>query len=752
MKHTANKVRERGGHVGRRDGGGSGSAGGMDGMSGTDLKRRFFASLVLTVPVLLLASPMGLALPFALSFPGSDWLVAALATVLYFYGGWPFLHGAAGELERRKPAMMTLVALGITTAYAYSMYAFVQRSVLHAGGGEMDFFWELATLIVIMLLGHWVEMRAVMGAGDALKEMAQLLPSEARVLQPDGSFAGVPLDQVQVGQTVMVEAGENVPADGEVVDGSSSVDEALVTGEARDVRKAQGDTVFGGSQNGSGTLYVRVTGTGQSGYLAQVMQLVSQAQQEKSRAEVLSDKVARWLFYAAVGVGAAAFAAWLAVSGDVGTATTRMVTVFVIACTHALGLAIPLVAARSTSLGARHGLLVRRRRALETAVRVNVVMMDKTGTLTEGDFRVVEVAAGERAGGDAEEAGGMRGGDGGPPAEGGRVEAAAGPGSSSAAGAAPRGPELSPGQRRVLSIMAGLERSSSHPLAASIVQAAAEHHIEPAQVGDVQAIAGVGMRGRLDACAARFADTDASAGGGDERAAGDGVPVLIANARYLEGRGVPFDRERFERLSGRGLTVSFLIVGGKVRGAVAQGDEVKPSARKTVAQLEERGVRPVMLTGDNESAAGAVARELGIDEFHAGLLPRDKVGLVQERRDAGDTVMMVGDGINDAPALARADVGVAIGAGTDVAIDSADVVLVKSDPEDIVRLLGLARSTTRKIRQNLWWGAGYNIAAIPLAAGVLAPVGILLSPAVGAVLMSLSTVIVAVNAMTLKDG
>ena len=665
------------------------SSGGMM-MHGANLKRRFFVSLVLTIPVLLLSSPMGLALPITLSFPGSDWLVAVLATVLFAYGGWPFLRGAADELRRRAPAMMTLVALGITTAYVYSMYAFVMGSVLHADGMRMDFFWELATLIVIMLLGHWIEMRAVMGAGDALKEMAELLPAQAHVLQEDGSYADVPLDEVQVGQTVMVEAGEKVPADGEVTDGSSSVNEALVTGEARAVEAEAGDMVFGGSQNGDGTLYVRVTGTGQSGYLAQVMRLVSEAQQEKSHAEVLSDKVARWLFYAAVGLGLAAFAAWLVVTRSVDDAVTRMVTVFVIACPHALGLAIPLVAARSTSLGARNGLLVRRRRALETAPRVNVVMMDKTGTLTEGDFRVAEVrAAGKREG--------------------------------SASG--------SDADECVLALMAGLEQSSSHPLAASIVAEARERGVRPADVRDVQAVAGVGVKGTLD----------------------DGSHALIANARYLDEQGIPYERAAFDELAGRGLTVSYLVVDGEVRGVAAQGDQIKPTARQAVRELKARGIVPVMLTGDNEAVARSVARTLGIDEFRAGLLPQDKVKLVQQRRDAGDVVMMVGDGINDAPALARADVGVAIGAGTDVAIDSADVVLVKSDPEDIVRLLDLGTNTTRKIKQNLWWGAGYNIVAIPLAAGVLAPAGILLSPAAGAVLMSLSTVIVAVNAMTLKS-
>ncbi|HIW76328.1 MAG TPA: copper-translocating P-type ATPase [Candidatus Gordonibacter avicola] len=664
-------------------------------MHGADLKRRFFVSLVLSVPVLLLSPPMGMALPFSLAFPGSDWVVAVLATVLYGYGGWPFLRGAVGELRRRQPAMMTLVALGITTAYIYSVYAFVQRSVLGAHDVHMDFFWELATLIDIMLLGHWVEMRAVMGAGDALKEMAELLPADAHVRRDDGSVADVPLDQVQVGQTVVVEAGEKVPADGEVVDGSSQVNEALVTGEARAVEKAPGDAVFGGSQNGDGTLYVRVTGTGESGYLAQVMRLVSQAQQEKSRAEVLSDRVARWLFYAAVSVGVAAFVVWLVVTSNVGDALTRMVTVLVIACPHALGLAIPLVAARSTSLGARSGLLVRRRRALEVAPKVNVVMMDKTGTLTEGDFRVAEVRA-------------LDGGEEGAVAH---VDPTA-------------------ADDQVLAVLAGLEASSSHPLAASIMQTADERDVAPATVRDVHSIAGAGVEGALDG----------------------GSHALVANARYLDEQGIPYNHDVFDRLAGRGLTVSFLVEDGRAAGVVAQGDEAKPSATRAVEALKTRGVQPVMLTGDNEAAARAVAGALGINEVHAGLVPQDKVRLVQTRRAAGDTVMMVGDGINDAPALAQADVGVAIGAGTDVAIDSADVVLVKSDPEDIVRLLDLGTNTTRKIKQNLWWGAGYNIVAIPLAAGVLAPVGIVLGPAVGAVLMSLSTVIVAVNALTLKAG
>ncbi len=647
-----------------------------------NLKRKFFVSLVLTVPILVLSPMMGLHMPWQFSFPGSDWLVLGLATILFFYGGAPFLQGAVRELQDKRPAMMTLIALGISAAYLYSLYAFVLNHLPGTRDHVMDFSWELATLIVIMLLGHWVEMRAVAGAGEALHAMAALLPAQAMVRQDDGRFTPVPLSAVTVGQTVMVRAGENVPADGLVREGSSSVNESLVTGEAREVPKKAGDKVIGGSQNGSGSLLVEVTATGESGYLAQVMHLVSSAQQEKSRAETLSDKVARWLFYVALFAGLAAFVVWFSISHNPGTALSRLVTVLVIACPHALGLAVPLVTARSTALGARHGLLVRSRQALETAVRVNVVMMDKTGTLTEGRFRVTELAS--------------------------LVD------------------DLDADQ--VLAIMAALEAGSSHPLASAVRNELEARGLRAEKAENVTTLPGIGLSGRL----------------------ADGREAGIVTAAYLDQHHIAHDSTRFKELSGKGYTVSFLVLDNKPAGLIALGDTVKPQAKALIEGLQHLGIRPMMLTGDNEEAARSVAAQLGFDAFRAGLMPQDKESVVGRCQDEGKVVMMVGDGVNDAPSLARADVGVAVGAGTDVAIDSADVVLVRSDPADILHFLSLARNTNRKMVQNLWWGAGYNILAIPLAAGVLAPVGIVLSPAVGAVLMSLSTVIVAVNALTLK--
>lgn len=659
---------------------GSGHAGHMGHMG--NLKRKFFVCLVLAVPVLLLSPMMGVQLPFQFTFPGSEWVVLVLSSVLFFYGGMPFLSGAAQELKDKSPAMMTLISLGITAAYLYSLYAFVMNNFFAGGEHIMNFFWELATLIVIMLLGHWIEMKAISGAGDALQKMAELLPSQASVQQPDGSFAQVPLQQLSVGQIVMVKAGEKVPADGFVAEGNTSINESMVTGEAREVPKKAGDKVIGGSQNGSGSVLVKVTGTGESGYLAQVMQLVGSAQQEKSKAETMSDKVARWLFYVAVVAGIIALVAWYFVSRNFSTAITRMVTVLVIACPHALGLAIPLVTARSTSLGAKNGLLVRKRRALEVAPKVNVVMMDKTGTLTEGHFKVTEVATFS----DAHSA------------------------------------------DEVLGIMAGLEAGSSHPLAVGIVNEATARGAKPGKVNDVHNLPGIGLEGKLP----------------------DGTDVKIVTAVYLGKSGIPYDEGKYAELSGKGYSVSFLLLGNTVAGLVAQGDEIKPEAKNLIAQLKARGITPMMLTGDNEAAAAKVAGLLGLSDYRAGLLPQDKETIVKAQRSAGKVVMMVGDGVNDAPSLARADIGVAIGAGTDVAIDSADVVLVKNDPGDILHFLSLAKNTTSKMVQNLWWGAGYNIVAIPLAAGVLAPVGIILSPAVGAILMSLSTVIVAINALTLR--
>lgn len=646
-----------------------------------NLRRKFWVSLVITIPILLLSPMMGIHTSFQITFPGSEWVVLALATFLFFYGGRPFLSGAAMELRMKSPAMMTLIAMGIAVSYVYSLYAFIANNLVHASGHKMDFFWELATLIVIMLLGHWIEMRAVGNAGNALQKMAELLPGSAHLVGADGETKDVPLQQVEVGQQVMVKPGEKVPADGTVVSGETTVNEAMVTGEAKDVEKKAGTRVIGGSLNGNGTIVVKITGTGESGYLAQVMKLVGEAQQEKSRAESVSDKVAKALFYVALSAGIIAFVVWLIADGSLNIALERMVTVFIIACPHALGLAIPLVVARSTSLGAARGLLIRNRNALEKARRITVVTMDKTGTLTEGNFRVSAVQA------------------------------------------------LTEGwnEARVLRVMAALETGSNHPLAASIIAEAKERGIPVPRVENVTLISGTGLIGVVD-----------------------GVTVEIVTAAFLDRRKIPYDTELFARLAGEGNSVSFLVVEDTVVGLVAQGDRIKPEAEAVVAELQKEHVRPVMLTGDNEAAASAIAARLGITDVHASLLPENKDQVVIAYQQQGEKVMMVGDGVNDAPALARADIGVAIGAGTDVAIDSADVVLVRSNPYDIVTFLALAKSTTRKMVQNLWWGAGYNILAIPLAAGVLAPVGIILSPAVGAVLMSLSTVIVAINAMMLR--
>lgn len=646
-----------------------------------NLRRKFWVSLVITIPILLLSPMMGMHTSFQITFPGSEWVVLALATFLFFYGGRPFLSGAAMELRMKSPAMMTLIAMGIAVSYVYSLYAFIANNLVHASGHKMDFFWELATLIVIMLLGHWIEMRAVGNAGNALQKMAELLPGSVHLVGADGETKDVPLQQVEVGQQVMVKPGEKVPADGTVVSGETTVNEAMVTGEAKDVEKKAGTRVIGGSLNGNGTIVVKITGTGESGYLAQVMKLVGEAQQEKSRAESVSDKVAKALFYVALSAGIIAFVVWLIADGSLNIALERMVTVFIIACPHALGLAIPLVVARSTSLGAARGLLIRNRNALEKARRITVVTMDKTGTLTEGNFRVSAVQA------------------------------------------------LTEGwnEARVLRVMAALETGSNHPLAASIIAEAKERGIPVPRVENVTLISGTGLIGVVD-----------------------GVTVEIVTAAFLDRRKIPYDTELFAHLAGEGNSVSFLVVEDTVVGLVAQGDRIKPEAEAAVAELQKEHVRPVMLTGDNEAAASAIAARLGITDVHASLLPENKDQVVIAYQQQGEKVMMVGDGVNDAPALARADIGVAIGAGTDVAIDSADVVLVRSNPYDIVTFLALAKSTTRKMVQNLWWGAGYNILAIPLAAGVLAPVGIILSPAVGAVLMSLSTVIVAINAMMLR--
>ncbi|MDN7234153.1 heavy metal translocating P-type ATPase [Staphylococcus haemolyticus] len=646
-----------------------------------NFKVKFFVSLILAIPIILLSPMMGVNLPFQFTFPGSEWVVLILSTILFFYGGKPFLSGGKDEIATKKPGMMTLVALGISVAYIYSLYAFYMNNFSSATGHTMDFFWELATLILIMLLGHWIEMNAVGNAGDALKKMAELLPNSAIKVMDNGQREEVKISDIMTDDIVEVKAGESIPTDGIIVQGQTSIDESLVTGESKKVQKNQNDNVIGGSINGSGTIQVKVTAVGEDGYLSQVMGLVNQAQNDKSSAELLSDKVAGYLFYFAVIVGVISFIVWMLIQNDVDFALERLVTVLVIACPHALGLAIPLVTARSTSIGAHNGLIIKNRESVEIAQHIDYVMMDKTGTLTEGNFSVNHYESFKN--------------------------------------------DLS--NDTILSLFASLESQSNHPLAISIVDFAKSKNVSFTNPQDVNNIPGVGLEGLID-----------------------NKTYKITNVSYLDKHKLNYDDDLFTKLAQQGNSISYLIEDQQVIGMIAQGDQIKESSKQMVADLLSRNITPVMLTGDNNEVAHAVAKELGISDVHAQLMPEDKESIIKDYQSDDNKVMMVGDGINDAPSLIRADIGIAIGAGTDVAVDSGDIILVKSNPSDIIHFLTLSNNTMRKMVQNLWWGAGYNIVAVPLAAGILAFIGLILSPAIGAILMSLSTVIVAINAFTLK--
>ncbi|OFN22640.1 heavy metal translocating P-type ATPase [Staphylococcus sp. HMSC055C03] len=646
-----------------------------------NFKRKFFISLIFTIPIIILSPMMGIQLPFQVTFSGSDWIVLILSTILFFYGGMPFLSGAKDEIASKKPGMMTLVALGISVAYFYSLYAFYMNNFSDSSSHTMDFFWELATLIIIMLLGHWIEMNAVGSASSALKKMAELLPNTAVKVTEDGQRQKLKISDIHSGDIVEIKAGESIPTDGVIVEGKTSIDESLVTGESKKVLKNKNDKVIGGSMNGSGTIQVKVTATGEDGYLSQVMGLVSQAQNDKSDAELLSDKVAGYLFYFAVISGLIAFIVWMLIQNDIDFALERLVTVLVIACPHALGLAIPLVTARSTSIGAHNGLIIKNRESVEIAQHIDYIMMDKTGTLTEGIFSVNHYESFTD--------------------------------------------EFS--HKEILSLFASLESSSEHPLAVGIVEYAKEENISYSYPEDVNNISGVGLEGSVD-----------------------GKEIKIVNASYLDKKDLKYNKKQFKELAQQGNSISYLIYEQQVIGIIALGDQIKESSKQMVSDLIAKNITPVMLTGDNHEVAQAVAKELGIKDVHAQLMPEDKERIIKDYQKKGSKVMMVGDGINDAPSLVRADIGMAIGAGTDVAVESGDVILVKSNPSDIINFLTLSKNTMRKMVQNLWWGAGYNIIAVPLVAGVLAFMGIILSPAVGAILMSLSTIIVAINAFTLK--
>ncbi|WP_270370291.1 copper-translocating P-type ATPase TcrB [Aerococcus urinaeequi] len=632
-------------------------------------KEIFLKSLPLGIAILLITPMMDIQLPFQIIFPYADVVAAVLATILYIYGGKPFYMGAKDEFNSKAPGMMSLITLGITVSYAYSVYAVAARYV--TGEHVMDFFFEFTTLILIMLLGHWIEMKALGEAGDAQKALAELVPKDAHVVLEDDSIETRPVSELQIGDVIRVQAGENVPADGIIIRGESRVNEALVTGESKPIEKNPGDEVIGGSTNGGGVLYVEIKQTGDKSFISQVQALISQAQGQSSRAENLAQKVAGWLFYIAVIVALIALVIWMVIA-DVPTAVIFTVTTLVIACPHALGLAIPLVTARSTSLGASRGLLVKDRDALELTTKADVIVLDKTGTLTTGEFKVLDV-------------------------------------------------ELFNDKYtkdEIVALLSGIEGGSSHPIAQSIISYAEQQGIRPVSFDSIDVISGAGVEGQANGH--RY--------------------QLISQKSY--GRNLDMDIPK-------GATLSVLVENDEAIGAVALGDELKPTSKDLIQALKKNKIQPIMATGDNEKAAQGAAEILGID-YLANQSPQDKYELIEKLKAEGKKVIMVGDGVNDAPSLALADVGIAVGAGTQVALDSADVILTQSDPGDIESFIELAQKTTRKMKENLVWGAGYNFIAIPIAAGILAPIGITLSPAVGAVLMSLSTVIVAINAMTLK--
>jgi Cu2+-exporting ATPase len=632
-------------------------------------KEIFLKSLPLGIAILLITPLMDIQLPFQIIFPYADVVAAVLATILYIYGGKPFYMGAKDEFNSKAPGMMSLITLGITVSYAYSVYAVAARYV--TGEHVMDFFFEFATLLLIMLLGHWIEMKALGEAGDAQKALAELVPKDAHVVLEDDSIETRPVSELQVGDVIRVQAGENVPADGIIIRGESRVNEALLTGESKPIEKNVKDQVIGGSTNGSGVLYVEVTETGDKSFISQVQSLISQAQSQPSRAENVAHKVAGWLFYIAVVVALIALLIWTIIA-DLPTAVIFTVTTLVIACPHALGLAIPLVVSRSTSLGASRGLLVKNREALELTTKADVMVLDKTGTLTTGEFKVLDVTV------------------------------------------------LSDkySEEEITGLLAGIEAGSSHPIAQSIVNYAEAKGIKSVSFDSIEIVSGAGIEGEANGHHYQ----------------------LISQKAY--GKALRMDIPK-------GATLSILVENNEAIGAVALGDELKETSRNLIEVLKKYGIEPLMATGDNEEAAQGVAEVLGI-QYQANQSPEDKYKLVESMKNQNKTVIMVGDGVNDAPSLALADVGIAIGAGTQVALDSADIILTQSDPGDIESFIELANKTTRKMKQNLVWGAGYNFIAIPIAAGLLAPIGITLGPAFGAVLMSLSTVIVAINAMLLK--
>lgn len=636
-----------------------------------DFKKRFYISTALSIPVLILSPMIQSFLNYSITFGGNQIVLFLISSGIFVYGGWPFLKGLYDELQEKSPGMMTLIALAITVAYVYS------SAVVFGLEGRL-FFWELVTLIDIMLLGHWIEMRSVLSASNALEELAKLMPDTAHRIHDDGETRDVKIADLRNGDTVLIKPGEKIPADGEIVKGSSAINESMLTGESTPVEKEAEDKVIGGSINGEGSLQVKVSGTGEDSYLSQVINLVQEAQAGKSKSQRLADRAAFWLTVVAISAGTLTLIAWLFAQGDLAFAIERMATVMVITCPHALGLAIPLVVAVSTSLSAQNGLLIRNRTAFENARKLTTVVFDKTGTLTKGEFGVssINVLADDLD------------------------------------------------EQRLIRLAASVEQNSEHPIAEGIVAKAREMEQDVFDVNDFESFKGKGVQGKVD-----------------------GKIVKVVSPGYLQEQDIEVKDDYFPEEPG---TTVFVLIEEELSGVIHLADAIRDESHDAIKRLKQDGIKCWMLTGDNKATAEKVSNILELDGFFAQVLPDEKQEKIKELQGKGEFVAMTGDGVNDAPALAQADIGIAIGSGTDVAAETADIVLVNSNPLDVTSLILFGKATHKKMIQNFIWATGYNVFAIPLAAGVLAPWGIMISPAVGAILMSLSTVIVAINAKLLR--
>jgi len=638
----------------------------------TDFRKRFFFSLILLIPILILSPMIQGFLNIDLRFTGDIYILLVLSTLLFIYGGKPFFKGTIDEMKEKAPSMMSLIGLAISVAYFYSAYAIL----FNAG---QDFFWELASLISIMLLGHWIEMKSVLGASKALEELLKLMPEEAHVIDEEGNISDIPTQSVKVGMHLLVRPGEKVPIDGKIIKGKSSINESMLTGESIPVEKSEGDELIGGSINAEGSLTYEVTRIGEETFLSQVIKLVRDAQSTRSKTQRIADVAAKYLFYVALIGGITTFIVWMLLGKDVGYAMERAVTVVIIACPHALGLATPLVTAVSSSIGAKHGLLIRNRANFENAHKIDTIVFDKTGTLTKGEFGISRIVAKD-------------------------ID-----------------------EKALLSLAYAVENESEHPIAQAIVKEAKEKNIKLKKASDIKAIPGKGLTGKLDQST-----------------------IDIVSPGYLKEKKISYDQNAYEKLASEGNTVVFVLKDQALVGYIALSDIIRETSKDAVELLKKMNIQSFMLTGDNQKVADKVAKEIGITDVLAEVLPEQKSEKIESLTHEGRLVAMTGDGINDAPALAKAHLGIAVGAGTDVAIETADVILVKSNPMDVVNIIKLSKSTYKKMIQNLIWATGYNIIAMPLAAGVLSSIGIVLSPAIGAILMSLSTVIVAINARLLK--